>query len=522
MNYLKPLRLIVALVFIILTSILFFNFPDILKSNFDNIVLGFQFIPSMLNFFKTLSIFAIGFILFTLLALLFGRVYCSFICPLGIIQDALIRISRKFKKKKRNPYKFKPPVPWVRHVLLFLTVLALLMGSTSLILILDPYSNYGRMATHIFQPIYLFVNNVVAHFANMAGWYGVYHIEFHAFNWAAFFFALTVLGVLLVMTLTRGRLFCNTICPVGTFLGWVSKLSVFKLKFLNHKCISCGLCEKNCKSECIDFKAMSIDFDRCVACYNCVNVCPEEAISYLPANKVNGKNTVTDDNKRNTLKTLAVAAAGVSGLSFTVDEKSLSSFRSTVPVKSKFPVTPPGSLSIEHFKSKCTACHLCVSACPTNVIQSTFIDYGIDGLFMPKLNYQVNYCQYECTLCGEVCPTGAILPMMLENKKLVQMGKVKFVSDNCVVTQNEDDCGACAEHCPTKAVRMVPYKDHHDLFIPEVDTDLCIGCGACEHPCPVRPYKAIYVESNPVHEIAKKPEKKSTEQKEDVDEEFPF
>jgi ferredoxin len=158
------------------------------------------------------------------------------------------------------------------------------------------------------------------------------------------------------------------------------------------------------------------------------------------------------------------------------------------------------------------------------VLQSTFAEFGIDGLFIPKMNFDVNYCQYECNLCGNVCPTGAIKPFELEVKKTIQMGKVTFVKDNCVVSQLEKDCGACAEHCPTKAVRMVPYegKSGKKLFIPEVNTDICIGCGACEHPCPVRPHKAIYVESNPHHLVAQKPKIEKVEQTEGELEEFPF
>ena len=136
------------------------------------------------------------------------------------------------------------------------------------------------------------------------------------------------------------------------------------------------------------------------------------------------------------------------------------------------------------------------------------------------MDYRVNYCTYECTLCTSACPTGAILPLALDAKKLVQIGKVQFVKDDCVVVSKKKDCAACSEHCPTKAVQMVPYEGK--LMIPETNNEICVGCGACEHACPVTPNKAIYVESNVLHLRAKKPEIKKLEQPVESGKDFPF
>jgi len=136
------------------------------------------------------------------------------------------------------------------------------------------------------------------------------------------------------------------------------------------------------------------------------------------------------------------------------------------------------------------------------------------------MDYQMGFCNFECKLCGDVCPTSAISPISLEEKKLKQLGKAKFVKDNCIVNTENTDCGACSEHCPTKAVNMVPYKNK--LVIPEVKDEFCIGCGACEFACPTKPYKAIYVEGNPKHLTAKINKEKKIEQEVDYKEEFPF
>jgi ferredoxin len=520
---LKKIRFVVAVLCLLATTLLFFDIESLLKTKFDNIILGFQFVPSMLKFIRGGAWVSLGFIVFSLLSLIFGRLYCSFICPLGILQDALIRFNRWVSRKKKTQFTYRNSFNWLRHLLVITTILSMLLGSTALLIWLDPYSNFGRMASHILQPIYLVANNLLAILVNKFDYYGIYHIELRAFDLGTFMLAISIFLLLVVFTRKHGRFFCNTLCPVGGWLSWIAHFSLFKLQFDANKCISCGLCEKACKAENIDYKNMQIDFDRCVACFNCVDTCSVNAISYQRKKKV-PKIAKIDNTKRSALKTMAISLTALSGLSLTIDKEQFSSFNSTHIAKSKFPVMPPGALSLEHYKETCTACHLCVSACPSNVLQSTFTDFGLDGMFIPKMNFDVNYCQYECNLCGQVCPTGAIKPMALEQKKTVQMGKVTFVKDNCVVSQLEKDCGACAEHCPTKAIKMVPYpnKSGKELFIPEVNTDLCIGCGACEHPCPVRPHKAIYVEGNLNHQIAQKPVIEKMESTEGEMEDFPF
>ena len=118
-------------------------------------------------------------------------------------------------------------------------------------------------------------------------------------------------------------------------------------------------------------------------------------------------------------------------------------------------------------------------------------------MMLPKLYFDHGFCNYDCTICSEVCPTGAILPLTIEEKHATQMGKVHFVIENCIVYTDETNCGACSEHCPTQAVSMIPYKD--SLTIPHTETEICVGCGGCEYVCPAIPYKAIYVEGVEKH-----------------------
>ncbi|MDX9905515.1 MAG: 4Fe-4S dicluster domain-containing protein, partial [Bacteroidales bacterium] len=227
-----------------------------------------------------------------------------------------------------------------------------------------------------------------------------------------------------------------------------------------------------------------------------------------------------DAGKRDFFKKSGLVVAGDFAVSKVFsEEKEKEVIKATVPVVRQFPVTPPGAQSQERFNKLCTACHLCVSACPTHVLQPTYFLYGMTGFLQPRMDYITSFCNFDCVLCGEVCPTGAILPVTTEEKKRIQLGKSYFIKENCVVYTHNTACGACSEHCPTKAVQMVPYKDK--LTIPEVNNTICVGCGACEYACPTDP-KSIYVDGNPIHLVAEKPPEIRIEEKIDYKEEFPF
>lgn len=136
------------------------------------------------------------------------------------------------------------------------------------------------------------------------------------------------------------------------------------------------------------------------------------------------------------------------------------------------------------------------------------------------MDFETSYCNYDCKICGDVCPSAAIQPITTDEKRLVQIGKSIFVKENCIVETEKTACGACSEHCPTKAVLMVDYKN--GLKIPEVTDKYCIGCGACEFACPTKPYKSIYIDGNFVHQIAELNISEKIEGKVNFKEEFPF
>lgn len=517
--YLKRSRVLISLVFFILTLLIFLNINERFTSNYSGIITYLQFAPSLIKFLTLAGFWALGFAFTIILTFIFGRVYCSSICPLGTLQDIVSYSARKISQK-RNHFLLKP-YSIFRYSILAITIIFLLGGSIYLLNLLDPFSIFGKIIVNIVRPSILSVNNFTAHLFESFGSYWLYPVEIKYVDWLSVCVGLFLLSAIAIMSYKKGRLFCNTICPVGSLLGIFSKFSIYQIAIDESNCQSCNLCERECKAGCIDKTNKTIDFSRCVSCFNCFNACHSDGIVYRNQLKesVPFNQAVTDERKRYFIKSLIIYFASFTGLSL-AQIKIIPKKESTVPVIKKFPVSPPGSKSIDHFTSSCTACHLCICACPTQVLQPSFLEYGFFGMLQPRMDFLTSFCNYDCIICSEVCPTGAIQTIFVEEKKLSQLGKAVFVKDNCIVYTEETACGACSEHCPTKAVDML--EPHKNLKAPKLNNDICIGCGACEFACPTKPHKAIYVEGNSIHLTAKKPKVEKLEEKIDYKEDFPF
>ena len=524
-KFFKPLRVIVAIVVLVSISMIFLDFRQHFSSTWYQTMTWTQFVPSIRKFLIVAGFISSGFIFMLILTLLFGRIYCSAICPFGIIQDVISYISKKFKKKKFR-YKYAPPKNIIRYGFLGLAIIPLFFGSFLFVGLLDPYSNFGRIFSDIGQPLYMSVNNFLAGLLMKMKIYSLSPEKITAIDVRTIAYPVIMLGLIIVLAWKWGRLYCNTVCPVGTLLGLVSRISIFKIKINSDSCIKCAKCAATCKSQCINLKDLTVDTSRCVGCFNCMQSCDKSGIGYQfswikKTNKTSVEEHVTPESSSDKLtkRQFITAGLGIGGLLVGLPRTSQAKDAANqVPMVKEHPCAPPGSKSLEHFHSACTGCHLCVSACPNKALRPSFTAYGLEGFLQPFVNPDAGYCNFDCVTCGEICPTGAILPLAVEEKHLTQIGIVKFEIQNCVVYTDETLCGACSEHCPVKAVKLVKYKD--DLVIPEIEPDICIGCGACEYACPVRPNKAIYINGNAVQVLAKAPEINQLDDKEL--EEFPF
>jgi len=495
MKFLNNIRIVLSLLFFLPILLFFIDFTGKLPLQLHELM-KFQWIPALLS----LDLILICVLL--VLSLLFGRIYCSIICPLGVLQDISARKSGFFRKKKKKPrYEYVKPQNILRYSILAITVILFILDSSALLILLDPYSIFGRIVSQLIRPLAIWGNNGLSAFLSGMGNYSLYQINQLNFVPLAFGISLSFLMLVGVMSWLHGRLYCNTVCPVGTLLGLFSKFSLFHISVKESSCNQCGLCEKNCKSQCIDSKTMKVDDTRCVSCFNCISACKNGSMKYEFRYKKQPIEPVRTSTEKGRRTFLLTSGAVLSTLAFANINKVTGNKDAML---TRQPIMPPGATNIGHFNAHCTGCQLCVSKCPMQVLKPATLEYGISGIMQPHLAFSTHiFCSYDCNICSSVCPTAALKPLPMEEKKLVQIGIAKFRKDKCVVFKDETDCGACSEHCPTQAVHMIPYKN--GLTIPEVTEDICIGCGACESICPAKPYQAIYVEGNNTQITAKKP-----------------
>lgn len=500
MNILRRLRVTLAAVFFTLITLLFLDFTGTLHTWLGWLA-KIQFLPALL----ALNVGVV--VALVLLTLVFGRIYCSVVCPLGVMQDVVSWISGRRKKRKFR-FSYSPEKRILRYGVLALFIIAFIAGIGSLVALLAPYSSYGRIAQNIFQPVYIFGNNLMAWAAERVDSYAFYSREVWLRSLPTFIIAAITLVGIGVLAWRNGRTYCNTICPVGTILSLMARFSWFKVKVDETKCNKCGLCSRSCKSACIDFKNSKIDYSRCVVCGDCIDKCRKKALSYTHSSpkkseEIDKAKTVDQEVVNSARRSFLLGAAIATTSAVIAQEKKkvdggLAEIEDKQAPKRNTPLTPPGSLSAQNMARHCTACQLCVAECPNDVLRPST---DIQKLMQPTMSYERGYCRPECNRCSEVCPAGAIKPIKHENKSSIQIGHAVWIKKNCVPITDGKECGNCARHCPAGAITMINSnpKDDTSPKIPAVNTSRCIGCGACENLCPARPFSAIYVEGHEVH-----------------------
>lgn len=366
---LRKIRIALAAVVFVLITALFLDYTGTLH-HWLGWLAKIQFLPALL----ALNVGVV--VSLVLLTLVFGRVYCSVICPLGIFQDIISWFSG-LRKKKKYRFSYSPAKSWLRYTVLVLFVVAMIAGVGSFVALLAPYSAYGRMVQNLLMPLYDWANNGIAYLAERAGSYAVYDKEVWVRSWVTFGVALTTFVVLFVLAWRNGRTYCNTICPVGTMLSFLARFSWFRVHIDTNKCNGCHLCERSCKAACIDAANHTVDYSRCVTCGNCLEKCRRNAISYThtplrkPATDTPKDSAEPVDTSRRSF--LVGAAIATSAAALAQEKKKidggLAVIEDKVAPKRLTPITPPGSLSAKNMAKHCTACQLCVSACPNDVLR---------------------------------------------------------------------------------------------------------------------------------------------------------
>lgn len=496
---LRKIRITLAVLFWVCVTALFLDFTGTVHA-----WLGWtarvQFLPALMA--GNVIIVAV----LVALTLIFGRVYCSVICPMGVMQDVISWLSGRRKGKKFR-FTYSCELRVLRLSVLGLFIVAIVAGIGSFVALLAPYSSYGRIVSNLFEPLYLWCNNLLALIAEHYDSYAFYSVDVWMRGISTFAVAALTFVVIGWLAWRNGRTYCNTVCPVGTVLGYLSKFALFRLTINTDKCVSCGVCSRKCKASCIDGKHHAIDYSRCVTCFDCIGACTHDAISYrfrfpLPAKAPHTESkTATGVNSgRRTFLSLTVLTAVTAAIE--AQEKKVDGGLAVIEDKKapkrKTQIVPAGALSLKHMAQHCTGCQLCVTVCPNQVLRPST---KLTTMMQPVMSFERGACEPWCVKCSEVCPAGAITPITKEEKSSTQIGIAVWEPKNCIPLTDGVECGNCARHCPAGAIIMVPNipGDPDAIAIPAINPERCIGCGTCELLCPARPFSAIHVEGLEIH-----------------------
>lgn len=503
---LKTVRVSLAVIFITAVTLLFVGNTEFAVRHWAWLA-KCQFMPALLS----LNVIAI--VVIAVVTAVMGRVYCSVICPLGIFQDVIGFIRRKTGGRKgRNRFSFKSEKKWLRYGVAALFVMLVVLGFTNLAAmslagLLEPYSAYGRVASQIFAPAADGVNNLLADWSAEQGNYLFSHVAYVT-RVPLLIVAAVTLIVVVLMAWFGGRDYCNKICPVGTILGLIGRAPLLRPVIDMTKCNGCRKCERNCKSSCIDGAHHKIDYSRCVVCMDCIGNCSQGAISYrLAPRKTNvAANDQKPSARRKFIATGLVFAGALAAKAHEEGDGALAPLKLKRRAVRLNDVVPAGARSVANLRSRCTACQLCVTACPESVLQPST---DAVSLLQPVMWFNKGYCRTDCTRCSDVCPAGAIVPVTVEEKSSIKIGTAVVDADRCIWAADGKHCGLCSRSCPTKAIRMVRTSDMaRGHKRPVVNESACIGCGSCEYHCPVgtagritSDRAAIYVEGLSEHRV---------------------
>ncbi len=432
------------------------------------------------------------------ITLLFGRAWCGWLCPLGTTLD-LVSLHRLRSKQSI------PPEGWrqVKYTLLLIIIAAAVFGNLTL-LFLDPLTILLRTLTVSLWPalnqVITTLETILYPVPALSGPISTFDAWLRpaimplqpAYYRDTVLFAAIFLG-LIALDLFASRFWCRYLCPLGGFLGMLSKISLFRRR-LTQVCKGCTLCTELCPTGTVNpAKGYASDPGECTMCLECLETCPRGLTTFSPKFSLAEWNDY-DPGRREALLGIGTAIAAVA------------LFRSDVFARRELPtlLRPPGALDVnpdDVALTQCTRCSECMRVCPTNGLQPAVLDAGVEGVGTPVLIPRLGYCDYSCNACGQACPVKAIPPLRLDEKRLQVIGKAYIDENRCLALSDHVPCIVCEEMCPLpkKAVQLEdavvwgPDGTQVALQLPHVLRDLCIGCGICEYKCPVNSEAAIRI-----------------------------
>ncbi len=365
--------------------------------------------------------------------LFLGRMFCNWICPYGIMHQFVgwVFNPRNAKQKiESNRYR---KLYQVKYYILIGIIVAALFHSLQIGL-LDPICLLHRSFTASLLPAL----NMPGPVAERLG-----DPKAHQLGWVIGFLILFLVSMNLVIP----RFFCRVLCPLGATLGVLSRFAIWRIERDPNKCTDCDLCLQSCEGA--SDPQTQLRKSECFVCFNCIEDCPHDALSFALLPKKKHELAWPDVPKR---KAIFAAVAGVLFFPFTrLSGKSTKDFSTTV-------IRPPGSVEEQEFLERCIKCDQCIRVCPTNVLQPAMLEAGLEGIWTPIMNFRMGFCQLGCTACGQVCPTGAIQRLTIEEKLglgpyaeegPVKLGTAHYDFGRCLPWSKNIPCVVCEEVCPT-------------------------------------------------------------------------
>ncbi|WP_034640841.1 4Fe-4S binding protein [Desulfovibrio inopinatus] len=436
------------------------------------------------------AMFGLG-ILVWMSALILGRAFCGYMCPMGATLDLVGWILRS----PRKPAMWSPRLFRWKFLFLIACLAAATFG-VSLVFLGSPLSLVTRFYALLLEPVASFLGNTVLDGMRTAlDWVGIdalRYIHWGSRKYAAVAFVLVTFGALFWLARTTPRFWCRYLCPAGAMLGLASRRPIVRRR-VDASCIDCKKCVANCPMNAIPDDPQTTRLDECILCQTCAQVCPVRAIAFTRLSDQSQHRTHVDDLSRRAVLTAASAGVGVAVLVLTGLHESASFDDGGGRIMDPTLIRPPGAVPEHSFLAACVRCGACMRVCPTNMLQPTWLASGFAGLSSPIGVPRRGPCEPLCNACGLVCPTGAIRPLILEEKMWAKMGTAHITRQKCLAWELDRKCLVCDEACPYDAIslRQVP---GIVSAVPFVDENKCAGCGFCERYCPVTALPAISVE----------------------------